>query len=99
MSMGELPDPPVAPRVPSVRELHGDTRTDDYAWMRVTDDPALRDYLISERAYYDAQTERLSSPADPLAAEAPGRTPAGADDSVAWPRGGFTYRTRTPADA
>ena len=99
MSMGELPDPPVAPRVPSVRELHGDTRTDDYAWMRVTDDPALRDYLISERAYYDAQTERLSRLADTLAAEAAGRTPAGAEDSVAWPRGGFSYRTRTPADA
>ena len=93
------PAPPAAPRVPSARELHGDTLTDDYAWMRARDDAALQEYLIAERAYYDAQTERLSRLADTLAAEAASRIPTGDDDSVAWPRDGFAFRTRTPADA
>ena len=93
------PTPPAAPRVPSARELHGDTLTDDYAWMRARDDAALQEYLIAERAYYDAQTERLRGLADTLAAEAASRIPTGDDDSVAWPRDGFAFRTRTPADA
>ncbi len=38
---------PVAPRVPSVRELHGRRDEDDYAWMRDHAAPALREYLDS----------------------------------------------------
>ena len=33
--------------------------TDDYAWMRDPDDPAFREYLAAERAYYDAESRRL----------------------------------------
>jgi oligopeptidase B len=79
-----------------VRELHGDTVVDDYAWMRSPDDPALRDYLRAERAHYDAQTARLGQLASTLAAEAAGRLPPGDEYSVAWPLDGFTYRTRIP---
>ena len=59
-----LPAPPIAPREPSVRELHGELVTDDYAWMRDPDEPALHDYLAAERAYYDANTEHLSRSGD-----------------------------------
>ena len=89
--------PPVAPRKPSVRELHGDTVSDDYAWMRDPDDPDLRQYMAAERAYYDAQTWHLEELADRLAAEAAERFPAGDEYSVGWPLGGYTYRTRLPA--
>ncbi len=93
---GPLPTPPVAPRVPTVRELHGERVTDDYAWMRDPDEPRLREYLHAERAYYDAHSRHLDRLATELAAEAAGRFPAGAEYSVSWPLHGFTYRTRLP---
>ncbi len=90
------PTPPVAPRVPSVRDLHGDTVTDDYAWMRDPDEERFHEYLVEERAYYDASSRHLDGLATRLAAEAAGRIPAGDEYSVSWPRGGFTYRMRMP---
>ena len=89
--------PPVAARVPFVRELHGERVSDDYAWMRDPEEPALREYLLAERAYYDARTVALDGLTATLAAEAAGRTPTADEYSVAWPKGGFTYRTRLPA--
>lgn len=91
------PPAPLAPRRPSVRELHGEAVADDYAWMRDTEQPQLRDYLVAERAYYDANTRHLDGLAEKLATEAAGRFPAGDEYSVAWPLHGFTYRTRLPA--
>src|SRR5215468_9210773 len=88
--------PPAAPRVPSVRNLHGTTETDDYAWMRGHEQSALRRYLAAERAYYDAHAALLSDLTGRLAAESAGRIPDHADDSVGWPLSGFIYRTRTP---
>ena len=88
--------PPIAPRERSIRELHGEAVADDYAWMRDTDHPRLRDYLVAERAYYDSQTQHLAQLAAKLAAEAAGRFPAADEYSVAWPLRGYTYRTRLP---
>lgn len=93
-----LPTPPVAPRVPSVRTLHGETVTDDYAWMH-DDQAALREYLIAERAYSDAHTEHLGGLVSRLTAEAAARLPAGPEDSVSWPLRGYIYRTRIPEHA
>lgn len=90
------PVPPAAPRIPSVRELHGSTETDDYAWMRDHEQPAFREYLAAERAYYDASTAPLADLTGRLFAESAGRIPDRADDSVGWPLSGFIYRTRTP---
>jgi oligopeptidase B len=95
----DLPAPPVAPRAPLVRELHGETVTDDYAWMRDPDQPVLREYLAAERVYYDAHSRHLDDLAVRLAAEAASRIPGGPEYSVGWPRGGFTYHTRTPQDS
>ncbi len=93
--MPEIP-PPSAPRVPSRRELHGLTDTDDYAWMRDHEHPDLRAYLVAERSYYDAHAARIAELAGRLTAESTGRIPTGSDDSVGWPLSGFIYRTRTP---
>jgi oligopeptidase B len=98
---GAADQPPVAPRIPSVRELHGRTETDNYAWMRDPGqrDPGqhgLRDYLAAERAYYDAHSQHLADLVSRLLAESTGRTPDRAEDSVRWPLSGFIYRTRTP---
>ncbi|HVB45483.1 MAG TPA: prolyl oligopeptidase family serine peptidase [Streptosporangiaceae bacterium] len=92
----QSPAPPAAPRVPSVRELHGVAEADDYAWMRDRDHPAFREYLAAERAFYDLHAAHLADLAGRLAAESAGRIPDQADDSVGWPLSGFIYRTRTP---
>ena len=89
--------PPRALRVPSVRTLHGRTETDDYAWMRDHSHPAFVAYLAAERVYYDAYAAQLADLAG-LYAESAGRIGDRADDSVSWPLGGFSYRTRTPQD-
>jgi oligopeptidase B len=96
---GALPTPPVARRLRSVRELHGETVADDYAWMREPEQPALHAYLAAERAYYDAHSQRLDGLAGRLTAEATSRIPAEAEYSVRWHLHGFTYRLRTPQDS
>ena len=95
-SAGQPDVPPIAPRRPSVRTLHGTTETDDYAWMRDRGQPALGEYLAAERAYYDAHAAHLAGLTGRLAAESAGRIPDRADNSVGWPLSGFIYRTRTP---
>ena len=95
-STGLRDQPPVAPRIPSVRELHGTSETDDYAWMRDSQGPAFRAYLAAERAYYDAHASLLSELTGRLVAESAARIPDRADDSVGWQLSGFIYRTRTP---
>ncbi|HEY3740291.1 MAG TPA: oligopeptidase B, partial [Bryobacteraceae bacterium] len=53
--------PPVAKRVPVVTTLHGDTRTDEYGWMRDRSDPDTIAYLEAENTYADEMTAPLES--------------------------------------
>ncbi len=94
--MPRTPDQPTAPRVPSVRELHGQVETDDYAWMRDVEHPDLLSYLAAERSYYDSRATRYADLTGRLVAESTARIPAGAEVGVGWPLSGFMYRTRTP---
>ncbi|MBI1397345.1 MAG: prolyl oligopeptidase family serine peptidase [Betaproteobacteria bacterium] len=48
------PVPPVAPRESLSLTLHGDTRPDEYAWLRRKDDPEVIAYLEAENRYTDA---------------------------------------------
>ena len=60
----QVPAPPVAARVPKTFEMHGDTRVDDYDWLRGRDDPKVKAYLEAENAYADAAmkpTEQLQA--------------------------------------
>lgn len=45
---------PVARRTPVTSTLHGDTRTDEYAWMKEKGTPELEAHLRAENAYTDA---------------------------------------------
>ena len=91
--------PPRAQRIPSVRELHGHTDVDNYAWMRESDTPEFLTYLAAERAYYDAQTAGLAELTDELFREAVARAPEAAEDSVGWTLRAYRYWYRTPARA
>ncbi|HKX76521.1 MAG TPA: oligopeptidase B, partial [Acidimicrobiia bacterium] len=52
--------PPQAPRRATTRSLHGNTSTDDYAWLRERDNPEVRSYLEAENDYAEAATAHLS---------------------------------------
>ncbi|HTU30596.1 MAG TPA: prolyl oligopeptidase family serine peptidase, partial [Solirubrobacteraceae bacterium] len=95
--VAEVTPPPRATRIPTIHERHGETTTDDYAWMRDIEAPALHEYLAAERAYYEQRATELTGLIERLAAETTARFPSGDEYSVAWPRDGFTYRTRLPA--
>ncbi|HET6778025.1 MAG TPA: S9 family peptidase [Gemmatimonadales bacterium] len=43
--------PPVAPSNPWVSTVHGETRTDDYYWLRDRSDPCVIAYLEAENSY------------------------------------------------
>ncbi len=56
------PDPPVAEPRPHPHVVHGQTRPDDYFWLRNRDDPATLAYLEAENGYTRRMmrhTERL----------------------------------------
>ncbi len=69
---------------------------DPYAWMRDAGDPAMRQYLADERAYYERQMAHTAGLRDRLTAEMSARV-APATESVSWRRGQFHYFTRTVA--
>ena len=54
VAAAEAPKPPVAKKVPKSSTIHGDTRVDDYGWIREKRDPVVIDYLTAENAYADA---------------------------------------------
>lgn len=88
--------PPVAPRRPVERVVHGVRRVDPYAWMRRRDDPALRRWLEQENRYARAVLEPLTPLREALYAEILGRIRQ-TDTSAPVPDGGWLYYERTEA--
>ena len=86
--------PPRAPREPVTRTVHGDTVTDDYAWMADRDDPRLLAYLQAENAYAAERTAHLNPLVDRIFGEIRSRT-VETDLSVPVAHGGWWYYTRT----
>ena len=93
--------PPIAPRRPSQRTLHGITISDDYAWLKdekwqeVLRDPSLLDpdiraYLEAESAYADELLAPTQALQKTLVAEMRGRIKE-ADSGVPTPDGPFAY--------
>ena len=50
---------PIAKRVPTRREHHGDVVVDDYEWLRERDDAEVTTHLEAENAYTEARTAHL----------------------------------------
>jgi oligopeptidase B len=89
-----MPRPPVAKTVPATTELHGERRTDDYAWLRDRNDPAVVAYLEAENAYADAVMKPSEALQQTLYAEMLGRIQE-TDQNVPYRLGGFLYYSRT----
>jgi len=96
--------PPKALRRPRTETRHGDTRTDDYAWLRddnwqqVMRNPAVLDadiraYLEAENAYANAVLAPLSDQIERLFQEMKGRIKQD-DSSVPLPDGPWAYYRR-----
>lgn len=86
--------PPVARVVPSERNTHGRSFTDNYEWLRDKDDPATIAYLDAENAYTQAQTGHLETLRDTIFAEIKSRTQE-TDLSVPVREGNWWYYART----
>jgi oligopeptidase B len=54
--------PPVAPKRPYVKDVHGKRLSDEYHWMRNKDSPEVLEYLNAENAY----TRAMMKPSEPL---------------------------------
>jgi oligopeptidase B len=50
--------PPVAKKTPKTMQIHGDTRVDNYFWLREKSNPEVIGYLNAENAYAEAVTKR-----------------------------------------
>jgi len=92
------PEPPVARAVARTSTIHGETRVDEYFWLRNREDPEVLAYLEAENAY----TAAVMRPTEPLQerlfAEMRGRIKE-TDLSVPERIDGWLYYHRTEAGA
>jgi oligopeptidase B len=107
ITMQELNDtiqPPKAKKIPRTFELHGTSWTDDYFWMRLSDDQKsaqapdsqtkdVVSYLEAENAYREKMTSHLKGFEEKLFEEIKGRIKQ-TDMSVPYKYEGYFYITR-----
>ncbi len=86
--------PPTARQDPSERTHHGDTVSDEFAWLMNKEDPATTAYLEAENAWTETATAHLADLREKIFQEIKGRTQE-TDLSVPSRKGGFWYYTRT----
>ncbi len=94
LSTQTRPEPPEAEKHPHVSTLHGETRHDDYAWLREKSDPKVIAYLEAENAYAEALTADSAALQTSLYTEMLARIQQ-TDLSVPYPKGGWLYYART----
>ncbi len=91
--MTTAPVPPIAKRIPTERQHHGDIVIDDYAWLAKKDDPDTIAYLTAENSYTESRTAHLKELRETVFGEIKARTQE-TDLSVPVRKGGFWYFTR-----
>ena len=101
---GDQPAPPIAERRPTLRMVHGERLSDEYAWLRDPNwrevmrdpaklDPAIRTYLEAENKYAEAGFAPYESLKRGLVAEMRARIKED-DSTVPAKDGDFTYFVR-----
>src|SRR5579862_8674544 len=86
--------PPVAKVAPRTMTVLGDTRVDNYFWLRDRNDPDTLKYLEAENRYTEAVMKPTETLQSRLYAEILGRIKQ-TDLSVPVKRDGFFYYSRT----
>ena len=90
------PAPPAARAEPTVTTIHGETRIDEYAWLRNREDPAVIAHLEAENRYTEAAMRGTEALQEQLYQEMRGRIKE-TDLSVPERRDGWLYYSRTEA--
>lgn len=87
--------PPKAEKRPYPMTMHGDTRVDDYYWLRDDErsDPQVLAYLQAENAYTDAMLQPQQALREALYQEMVARIPQ-QEHSAPYVRNGYRYQTR-----
>ncbi len=88
------PKPPKALRLPKEISLHGDTRVDDYFWLREKTNRAVTAYLNAENKYADRVMKGTEKFQEKLYREILGHLKE-TDQSAPVRRGGYFYYHRT----
>ncbi|GLW13240.1 protease [Microtetraspora sp. NBRC 13810] len=84
----------MAKKVPTERTHHGDTVTDEYAWLTAKDDPDTVAYLEAENSYTKQSTAHLGEVSESIFQEIKKRT-LETDLSVPTRKGAWWYYGRT----
>lgn len=84
---------PIAPKRPKEITQHGQTRVDDYFWMRYKEDPEVLKHLHAEQDYLEEITGHTQSFQAKLYEEMKGRIKED-DSSAPEKNGGYFYYTR-----
>jgi oligopeptidase B len=92
--MTDAQTPPVAKRVATRREHHGDVFVDPYEWLRDKENPEVIAYLEAENEFVDQQTAHLEPLRQRIFDEIKARTKE-TDLSVPTRRGDWWYYART----
>jgi len=87
---------PIAPKRPHEIIQHGQTRIDNYYWMRDKSDPETMKYLRSESDYLDEHMQHTKSLQEKLFIEMKARIKEN-DSTVPEKRGGYFYYSRFSA--
>ena len=90
----KLARPPVAKKIPKTTQIHGETRVDDYFWLREKDNSAVVEYLKTENAYADVIMESTKGFREALYKEMLARIKE-TDMEVPYKQGDYFYYTRT----
>ncbi|MEX0980959.1 MAG: S9 family peptidase [Bacteroidales bacterium] len=84
---------PVAEKKPTELTTHGDTRIDNYFWLRERENPEVIAYLNEENAYREAVMKETEALQENLYEEIVGRIKQD-DQSVPYLKNGYYYYTR-----
>lgn len=95
---------PVADKIPTELEMHGDIRIDNYFWMRLSDEQKnakkkddqttkVLEYLNAENSYYEEVTAHTNDFQTTLFEEMKSRIKED-DESVPYKKNGYFYSTR-----
>ena len=86
--------PPIANKIPKDVTIHGDTRIDNYFWLRERDTQPVLDYLNAENDFTFAKMEHTQKLQEKLYQEMRGRIKED-DSTVPYKFGTYQYYTRT----
>ncbi|HEU0295260.1 MAG TPA: S9 family peptidase [Anaerolineales bacterium] len=91
-----MPSFPIAPKRPYLITQHGETRVDDYFWLRNRQDPEVMKYLTAQMDYLEEVMGRVKPFQESLFLEMKARIQE-TDSTVPEKRGRYWYYARTEA--